>query len=64
MAAAVALIVALVFAAGGTTGAVAASGKGAKAEKRIACINAAKGPWSDRGRGYRSRFRACMANRW
>jgi hypothetical protein len=35
-----------------------------RAEKRVACINATKYKVSDRGHGWRSRFRACMVGRW
>jgi hypothetical protein len=37
---------------------------GWRAEKRVACINATKYTVSDKGRGWRSRFRACMFDRW
>jgi hypothetical protein len=33
-----------------------------RAEKRGKCMTEARG-WSDKGRGWRSRYRACMARR-
>jgi hypothetical protein len=51
-------------AASGQTATAAQGISVARAEKRVACINATKYMVSDKGRGWRSRFRACMQDRW
>lgn len=63
---AAALLMALAIPSALPSPAAAAKGdySAARAEKRAACMNATKYTVSDRGRGWRSRFRACMQGQW